>query len=251
MAEARRVTAALIIIGNEILSGRTQDANLPHLAKRLNDVGIQLAEARVVADVTSAIVVAVNECRAAYDYVFTTGGIGPTHDDITTAAVAAAFGQPVIRHPEAERRLRGHYTRNNHEVTEARLKMAETPAGASLVDNAASIAPGFRIENVFVMAGIPRIMQAMLEAVLPTLDSGATMLSRTVSCHVGEGTIAAGLGALQNDFPDLDIGSYPFFAEGKPGTSLVMRGPDPARLDAAMPRLKALIESHGGTPVES
>ena len=250
MTEPRRVTAALIIIGNEILSGRTHDANLPHLAKRLNAHGIQLREARVVSDVTEAIVEAVNACRAAYDYVFTTGGIGPTHDDITAAAVAAAFGRRLIRHPEAEPRLRAYYARTNTEVTEARLRMAETPEGATLIDNSISVAPGFRVDNVFVMAGIPRVMQAMLEALLPELDSGTPMLSRTVSCHVPEGTIAAGLGALQDDFPDLDIGSYPFFAEGKPGTNLVMRGADPARLDAAVPRLKALIEALGGTPVE-
>ncbi len=250
MSDTNRVTAAVLVIGNEILSGRTKDANLPFLGTELNVLGIQLLEARVVADIEVEIIAALDALRAKYDYVFTTGGIGPTHDDITSACVAKAFGQKLIRHPEAERILRERMTQMGVEATEARLKMAETPEFAELVDNPVSGAPGFRVENVFVMAGVPRIMQAMFEGVKPHLKRGVTLLSVTVGSYVPEGQIATELSLLQDAYPDLDIGSYPFFFGGKPGSNLVLRGPDQARLDEAAERLGDLIRNLGQEPVE-
>ncbi len=250
MADHRRVTAALVIIGNEILSGRTRDANLPHLAEQLNRLGIVLAEARVVRDEHDAIIAAVNACRAAFDYVFTTGGIGPTHDDITAAAVAAAFGRKLVRNPEAEALLRAFYARTGRELTPARLKMADTPEGARLIENPISTAPGFQIENVFVLAGIPSVMQVMFEGLKDRLEGGVEVLSRTLSARIPEGTIAGGLQQLQNSFPDLEIGSYPFFQEGQPGSSIVVRGTDRSRLDAAIEKLRVLMLELGGTPTE-
>ncbi|MBT3399092.1 MAG: competence/damage-inducible protein A [Rhodospirillaceae bacterium] len=250
MSDPKRVTAAVLIIGNEILSGRTKDANLPFLGTELNLMGIQMREARVVADIEEEVIDAVNTLRAKYDYVFTTGGIGPTHDDITSACVAKAFGQKLIRHPEAERILRARMTEMGVEATEARLKMAETPEFAELVDNPVSGAPGFRVENVYVMAGIPRIMQAMFEGAKGQLKGGVTLQSVTVGSYVPEGAIATELGLLQDAYPDLDIGSYPFFFDGKPGTNLVLRGPDQARLDEAAGRLGDLIRNLGQQPIE-
>ncbi|MBM3561409.1 MAG: competence/damage-inducible protein A [Alphaproteobacteria bacterium] len=250
MAPAGQVTAAVLIIGNEILSGRTQDANLAWLAVELNKAGVQLREARVVPDIEAEIVAAVNALRARYDYVFTTGGIGPTHDDITADCVAKAFGQKLILHPEAERILRSRMAQMGVEVTEARLRMARTPEKAELVENPVSGAPGFRVENVFVMAGIPRIMQAMFTSARQYLRGGVTILSRTVGCPLPEGVIADGLTAVQDAFPDVDIGSYPHYVGGKPGTNLVARGPDPLRLDEATVRIKALIVELGGVPTE-
>lgn len=249
MAATRPVTAALIIIGNEILSGRTQDANLPYLGEGLNQVGIQLAEARVVPDDEAVIVDAVNACRAAHDYVFTTGGIGPTHDDVTAAAVARAFGRRLVRNPEAERLLRAYYEETGREVTPARLKMAEMPEGAELVPNELSIAPGFRIENVIVMAGIPSVMRVMFEAVKASLAGGVPILSRTVRCRLPEGIVAPGLGALQERFSDLDFGSYPFYDEGRPGANLVVRGTAPERLEEALRELARLVVELGDTPI--
>tara|TARA_R110002110_G_scaffold284987_2_gene499269 strand:- start:34701 stop:35483 length:783 start_codon:yes stop_codon:yes gene_type:complete len=250
MSDPQRVTAAVLIIGNEILSGRTKDANLAFLGTELNLLGIQLLEARVVADIEVEIIEALDACRAKYDYVFTTGGIGPTHDDITSACVAKAFGQKLIRHPEAERLLRERMTQMGVEATEARLKMAETPEFAELVDNPVSGAPGFRVENVYVMAGIPRIMQAMFEGAKGQLKRGVTLISVTVGSFVPEGQIATELSLLQDAYPDLDIGSYPFFFDGKPGSNLVLRGPDQARLDEAAGRLGDLIRNLGQEPVE-
>ena len=249
MSEPRRVTAAVLIIGNEILSGRTKDANLSYLGTELNELGIQLREARVVADIEAEIIDALDALRAKHDYVFTTGGIGPTHDDITSACVAKAFGQKLIRHPLAEKLLRERIAQMGVEVTEARLKMAETPEHAELIENSVSGAPGFKVENVFVMAGIPRIMQVMFEAAKPYLEGGVTMQSVTVGSFVPEGTIATELGLLQDAYPDIDLGSYPFFFDGKPGSNLVFRGPDQARLDEAAARLSDLIRNLGGEPV--
>jgi molybdenum cofactor synthesis domain-containing protein len=249
MTDTQRVTAAALVIGNEILSGRTKDANLPFLGAELNKLGIQMLEARVVADIESEIIEALDILRAKYDYVFTTGGIGPTHDDITAGCVAKAFGQKLIRHPEAERILRERMAEMGVEATEARLKMAETPEFADLVDNPISGAPGFQVENVFVMAGVPRIMQAMFEAAKPGLRRGVTLISVTVGSYVPEGAIATELSLLQDAYPDLDIGSYPFFFDGKPGSNLVMRGPDQARLDEAALRLGDLIRNLGAEPV--
>ncbi len=240
-------TAALLIVGNEILSGRTTDANLPYLAKRLNELGIRLREVRVVADVEAEIVKGVNELRGAYDYVFTTGGIGPTHDDITSGCVAKAFGTVLERNPEAVRRLEAHYKPGM--LNEARLRMAEVPVGAQLIDNPVSTAPGFRLGNVFVMAGVPRIMQAMFEGIAPTLTGGKPVLSRSVSCTLGEGALAKGLGEIQARHADIDIGSYPYYRVGGFGVSLVARGTDPAMLETVAQEIAALIASLGGSPV--
>jgi molybdenum cofactor synthesis domain-containing protein len=245
IAMKKAVTACLIIIGNEILSGRTQDKNLAHLALKLNEAGIQLREVRVVPDVEQTIVDAINTVRVQYDYVFTTGGIGPTHDDITSASVAKAFGVAMHRHPDAEAALRAHYSVDD--INEARLKMADVPMGSELIPNAVSTAPGFRIGNVFVMAGVPKIMQAMLDAIIPHLKGGATVLSASVATNLLEGTIAAGLTDIQNRYMDIDIGSYPTY-EAASGyrTTLVLRSPDAGRNEAARAEIEAMILALGG-----
>jgi molybdenum cofactor synthesis domain-containing protein len=248
MGDARIVTAAVLIIGNEILSGRTRDVNLAYLATGLTELGIRLREARVVADVEADIVKAVNDCRARYDYVFTTGGIGPTHDDITAECIAKAFGLPLIRHSEAVARLERHYQPGM--LNEARLRMANTPEGATLIDNPVSTAPGFQIGNVFVMAGIPSVMQAMFDGVKGRLAGGAPVLSHTVSAFLPEGTIAKGLGDLQQRYSDLDIGSYPFHRQGKYGASFVLRGTERSRIEDAAAELRTLIASLGAAPIE-
>jgi len=242
------VTAAVLIIGNEILSGRTKDVNLGYLAEELTRLGIRLREARVIADVDGEIVAAVNDCRARYDYVFTTGGIGPTHDDITSASVARAFGVPLVLDGRARAMLERNYPPGG--LNEARLRMAHVPRGAALIDNPVSAAPGFRMGNVFVMAGVPSIMRAMFDGVKHKLVGGRPMLSLTVSAFLGEGIIAAGLGALQQRHPDLDIGSYPFFRQGRFGASFVLRGTEQARLDAAAKELRGLIRDLGAEPIE-
>ncbi len=243
-------TACLIIIGNEVLSGRTQDANLAFLGDGLNQVGVRLTEARVIPDDTRVIVDTVNACRANFDYVFTTGGIGPTHDDITSAAIAKAFDLPLIRHPEALAALKKYYKNNEQELNDERLKMTETPEGAILVSNPVSIAPGYQIGNVIVMAGVPRIMQAMFDGMKHTLAGGKPMVSRSILAHIGEGTIARGLGDIQRQHEDVEIGSYPFFRDGKLGTSLVMRAPDPAAIDAVAEKVKMLVRELGVEPID-
>ncbi|WP_259782986.1 competence/damage-inducible protein A [Aestuariispira ectoiniformans] len=240
------VSAALIIIGNEILSGRTQDGNLAHIAQKLGGIGVSIREVRIVPDIEAEIIDAVNTLRAKHDYVFTTGGIGPTHDDITAASVARAFDRPLIRHPEAYRRLLAHYKQLGVEINDARARMANTPEGATLIDNPVSAAPGFKVENVHVMAGVPKIMQAMLEGVLPTLAGGARVMSRTVLCSLPEGEIAAGLGKAQESFPTVDIGSYPAYAKNEFRLSLVLRATDLQLLDEATDRVIALIGELGG-----
>ena len=244
--EKKSVTAALLIIGNEVLSGRTQDANLKFLGENLNDIGIQIREARIVADVEDGIIEALNALRARYDYVFTTGGIGPTHDDITSAAIAKAFGLKLVRHPEAEAILRAHY--KPEDVTEERLKMAEMPEGATLIENPVSKAPGYRVENVIVMAGIPRIMQGMFEGFRHRLRGGVTVGSRSIAVSIPEGIAAKSLGKIQEDFPDVEIGSYPFVRHGETGTCLVARSSDPARLDAAADAIEAMVRDLGAEP---
>jgi molybdenum cofactor synthesis domain-containing protein len=248
MSAEKIFTACLVIIGNEILSGRTKDANLAYLATKLNEAGIRLKEARVIPDDCDTIVAAVNEVRAKFDYVFTTGGIGPTHDDITSECIARAFGVKHVLHPEAHRILATHYKPGD--LNEARLRMAHTPEGATLILNPVSRAPGFRIGNVFVMAGVPVVMQAMLDGVLPGLKGGKPVLSRAIVCNLAEGIIAKGLGALQQRYPDLDIGSYPSFRRTGYGVSLVLRGTDAARLAAAVEELKSLIRELGDEPQE-
>jgi molybdenum cofactor synthesis domain-containing protein len=244
MTQPTLVTAALLIIGNEILSGRTQDKNLAYLATELNRAGIQLREVRVVPDVEAEIIAAVNALRARYDYLFTTGGIGPTHDDITSASIARAFGVKLIRHPEAEAALRAHYTPDM--INEARLKMADVPEGSTLIPNIVSAAPGFRVENVFILAGVPKIMQAMLAAAIPHLEGGAVVQSVNITTNLPEGTIAAGLTEIQSRYTDLDIGSYPYYKEGDRSTTLVFRGVDAARANAARGETEALILGLGG-----
>jgi molybdenum cofactor synthesis domain-containing protein len=249
MNEEKIVRAAMIVIGSEILSGRTQDTNLNTLARGLNDVGIVLCEARIVSDDEAAIVAAVNELRARHDYVFTTGGIGPTHDDITAQCVANAFGVPLILNQAARALLAAHYDKTGRELNAARLRMAHMPQGASLIANPISTAPGFRIENVFVLAGVPVVMQAMLEGLKPGLVGGRRVLSRSVGSLVGEGIMARGLAALQDKYPALEIGSYPFYRPGGvSGTNIVIRHVDAAMIDAALGEAAELIRSHGGEP---
>ncbi|MDJ0971238.1 MAG: molybdopterin-binding protein [Kiloniellales bacterium] len=243
------VTAAVLIIGNEILSGRTKDANLPYLGERLGELGIRLAEARVVADLKDEIVAAVNVLRQRYTYVFTTGGIGPTHDDITAECVAAAFGRPLIRNPEALALLQAHYAPGD--LNEARLRMANTPEGATLIENPISHAPGFRMENVHVLAGVPAIMRAMFDSLAPGLTGGPPLRSRTVTSKLPEGALAAGLGALQVRYPEVDIGSYPSFRDGRPSVAVVLRATDESRLAAAADEVGDLIRGLGAEPREA
>ena len=242
------VTAALMIIGNEILSGRTKDANLPFLAEALNKVGIRLMEARVVPDIEADIIAGLDALRQRWTYVFTTGGIGPTHDDITSACIAKAFGVKLIRHPDAVALLESHYQPGD--LTEARLKMAEVPEGATLIHNPVSKAPGFQMDNVFVLAGVPSICRAMFDGLRDRLQGGAPMLSCMVTCGLGEGRIAADLSAVQDRYPDVEIGSYPYFRGGAFGTSLVSRGTDAERLAFVVADLFAMIRAHGGEPTE-
>jgi molybdenum cofactor synthesis domain-containing protein len=239
------ITAALLVIGDEILSGRTKDVNIGAVADFCTDLGIDLSEVRVVPDITDEIVEAVNALRRKYTYIFTTGGIGPTHDDITADAIAKAFGVALPIHPEAREMLESRWRETGTVVNEARLRMARIPEGASLIVNSVSAAPGFRIENVHVMAGVPVIMRAMLESILPTLRTGRKVLSRTVPAQVGEGVIAAPLSALQDEYPDVKMGSYPRMGDGAVRTELVLRSPDESRLEEATGRLRKLVaEAH-------
>lgn len=234
-------TAAMLVIGDEILSGRTRDSNLHYLAQELTRHGIRLAEARVVADDHSAIVAAVRALSAAHDHVFTSGGIGPTHDDITADAVAEALGAPIGHRADAMALLGAHYARAGQPFNEARQRMARIPEGASLIGNPISTAPGFTLGRVHVMAGVPRIFEAMLASVLPGLTGGAPLLSQTLRVERGEGDIAEGFAALAAEFPDLSMGSYPFNLNGAVGTNLVIRGTDAGQIDLAMTRLAALF----------
>ncbi len=247
-AGPRTVTACVLIIGNEILSGRTQDANLSFLGQGLNEAGIRLREARVIPDDPAVIVSTVNEARRAFDYVLTTGGIGPTHDDITAQCVADAFEVPLVVHPEAKRLLESHYPPGH--LNEARLRMAMVPEGAVLLPNPISRAPGFQIGNVFVLPGVPSIMQGIFAQLKHRLLGGEKLLSRSISCHLGEGTLAKDLGTLQDRYPDVEIGSYPYFRRGDFGVTLVLRGTDCDRLAAATEELKSLVRDLGGDPQE-
>ena len=249
-AEPRTVTAAVLLIGDEILSGRTKDANLGFIATFLGDIGIQVREARVVSDERDRIADAVNALRGAYDYVFTTGGIGPTHDDITADSVAYAFGVPIGPHPEAMEILTLHYAETDGEFTQARKRMARIPEGAVLIPNSVSKAPGFQLDNVFVMAGIPIIVQVMMDALSDRLEGGAKMTSRTIDCFVGESAIAEALGEVQSRYPKVGIGSYPFYRDNQFGTSLVLRSVDSSKLDEAVAETIALADKAGGKPVE-
>ncbi len=234
-------TACVLIIGNEILSGKTQDANLQFLGRELAALGIRLEEARVLRDVPPTIVAHLNECRAKYTYVFTTGGIGPTHDDVTAESVALAFGTELVLDSDAVERMR----RGSAELNEARLKMARIPKGATLIDNPVSFAPGFRLENVFVFAGIPRIARAMFEAAATDLATGATIHSRSVDVFMREGDIAEPLERIATGFQDVEIGSYPFARDGRFGATLVVRGTDPAKLETVLGRIVAAMQTLG------
>jgi molybdenum cofactor synthesis domain-containing protein len=244
---ARRVTAAALVIGNEILSGRTRDANLNHLAKRLTELGVDLKEARVVPDDRDVIVRHVNELRAAHDYVFTTGGIGPTHDDITAECVAAAMGQALIVNPTARALLAERY--GDAELTQARLRMARTPEHATLIDNPVSVVPGFQVANVFVLAGIPDVMRAMFESIAHTLTGGQRLMSATIVAPLREGDIAEPLGAVQARYPEVEIGSYPFYSSVQFGASLVVRGTDRTLLEQVVAELRELVRTLGAEPV--
>jgi molybdenum cofactor synthesis domain-containing protein len=240
---ADEVTAALLIIGNEILSGRTQDVNLNYIALGLNQVGVRLKEVRVVADDEAAIVAAVRALSPAYDYVFTTGGIGPTHDDITAECVAKAFNVPLKRDQRAVDQLLKQI--RPEDLNEARLRMATLPEGAELIDNPVSHAPGFRIRNVHVMAGVPRIMQAMFDGLKLTLKGGAKIVSASVVIFAPEGSVASPLSALQDQAPDTEIGSYPFVRQGRFGTTIVTRGTDPDRVKAVSAQVIEMASSLG------
>lgn len=234
-------TAAMLVIGDEILSGRTRDSNMHHLAMALTDHGLALTEARVVADDHAAIVAAVNDLRARYDHVFTSGGIGPTHDDITADAMAAAFGVAITHRADAMALLQAHYDRQGLPFNEARQRMARIPETARLIDNPVSIAPGFSLGNVHVMAGVPRIFEAMLAGVLSGIAHGRPLLSRSLRMLRGEGEIATAFAAFAAEWPDLQMGSYPFTANGVYGTNLVIRGLEAQRLDSALAALEARL----------
>ena len=234
-------TAAMLVIGDEILSGRTRDSNMHHLAQQLTAHGIDLCEARVVADTHQGIVAAVQALSASYDHVFTSGGIGPTHDDITAEAVAAAFDTPISIRDDARALLQAHYDRSGQELNEARLRMARIPDGAALIDNPVSTAPGFTLRNVHVMAGVPSVFEAMVASVLPTLTGGAPLLSQTIRIERGEGEIAGPLTRLAEAHPDVSIGSYPFIRNGVYGSNIVVRGTDGPQIDAVITELSRLF----------
>lgn len=236
-------SAAVLLIGNELLSGRTQDINLAYIANRMVEKGIRLEEARVISDTPDRIISAVNELRARYTYVFTTGGIGPTHDDITADCVAEAFGVPLPINPDAKSILLAYFKQRDIEVNDDRLRMARIPEGGILVKNSVSAAPGFQMQNVFVFAGVPRIMQAMLDSVLPRLDEGQVVHSMTLVCQLGEGAIAAGLRAVQERYPTVDIGSYPGKMDDQYRLSLVARGTDEHQLALIKVELEAMIST--------
>ncbi len=239
------VTAAILVIGDEILSGRTKDKNIGYIAEHCTNIGIQLKEVRVVPDEEDEVVAAVNGLRAKYTYVFTTGGIGPTHDDITADCIAKAFGVGIDVDPRALALLKPYYEKRNLELTPGRLRMARIPDGASLIDNSISIAPGFMVENVITMAGVPNIMQVMLDAVTPRLKTGRKMHTRSIDLNFPEGAIAEMFGAHQKDFPEVPMGSYPTIRDNKPCTQLVLRSTDEAKLVAAEAGLRGKLGAMG------
>lgn len=240
------VTACVLIIGNEILSGRTQDINLNHLATTLGEWGVTIREARVIPDVEEVIVAAVNEVRQQFDYVFTTGGIGPTHDDITALCIAKAFGVELYQNEEIAARIRQRPAPDD--VMANRLLMARVPEGAQLIDNPTGGPQGFAMANVYVMAGIPMVMQAMLSSLEGKLQRGPIVMSRSIKAYMGESQIAGELGRIQDDHPDLDIGSYPFYRDDRYGTVLVVRGTQNDRIDSAANAIMAAVRDAGETP---
>ncbi|APE42163.1 competence/damage-inducible protein A [Sulfitobacter alexandrii] len=231
-------TAAMIVIGDEILSGRTRDSNMHHLAGKLAEVGIDLKEARMISDDRDAIIDAVRELSRRHDHVFTSGGIGPTHDDITADSIAAAFDRSIDVRKDARALLVAHYAKTGTELNPSRLRMARIPEGAELIENPVSAAPGFRVENVHVMAGVPSVFHAMVASVLPGLTGGAPLYSKTLRIDRGEGDIAEPLGTLAKAYPALSMGSYPFQKDGRYGAHVVIRGSDAAAVDAALAELQ-------------
>jgi molybdenum cofactor synthesis domain-containing protein len=238
-------TAALIVIGDEILSGRTEDKNVAQVAQWLNRQGIRLAEVRVVADEEQAIVAAVNALRSSHDYVFTTGGIGPTHDDITVDSIAVAFGVPVVIHPGARQALEDYYRNRPPGLTESRLRMARVPDGAELIPNPTSGAPGVRIGNVFILAGVPNIARSMLEALDGRLEGGRPVVSVTVRAHAAESDVADLLRQVQDEHPGVAIGSYPFYRDGGYGADFVVRCDDEALASRCAEALRKRLEQAG------
>jgi molybdenum cofactor synthesis domain-containing protein len=249
MPDRSNPTACLLVIGNEVLSGRTQDANIKFLATRLGEIGMPLREVRVIPDVAETIVATVNDVRARFDHVFTTGGIGPTHDDITSECIAVAFGVPWEKHPEAFPEMAACYPPG--EFNAARQRMATMPRGASLIRNPVSRAPGFSIGNVHVFAGVPRIMQAMFESLAPELVGGPPIVARAVHARaLPEGVIAEGLAAIQARHPGVDLGSYPYYRTAGNGVAIVAKSADPALAETAITEVTALMTQLGATPVE-
>src|SRR3954453_10999992 len=234
------ITAAILVIGDEILSGRTKDKNIGYIAEYLTNIGIDMREVRVVPDIEEEIITALNALRSRYTYVFTTGGIGPTHDDITADCVAKAFGVTIDVDPRAKALLLTRIAEKD--MNEARLRMERIPAGADLILNKVSAAPGFRIGNVHVMAGVPSIMQAMLDEVAPTLKTGVKLLSETVRANCREGDIGTPLGEIAKAYPEVMIGSYPFQDDGRPNTNIVVRSRDPQKLAAAKGAVEAMLK---------
>jgi molybdenum cofactor synthesis domain-containing protein len=243
LAEEKIVTAALLVIGDEILSGRTADRNIHYVADHMTRIGIRLNEVRVVADEECAIIAAVNELRARHTYLFTTGGIGPTHDDITADAVAKALGVGIGHDERALDLLNAFFAKRKIEATPARLRMARIPHGASLIRNAISVAPGFMMKNVIVLAGVPDVMQVMLDDITPQLDTGAKMQTATIKLQRAEGDVADLFAAHQKTFPDVTMGSYPSFTEGRISTQLVLRSTGSARLEVARAALELKLRA--------
>ena len=243
----RIVTACVVIIGNEILSGRTQDVNLAHIAEQLNGWGVRVAEARVIPDVEEVVVATVNTARARFDYVFTTGGIGPTHDDITADCIAKAFGVPLVVSPEIAEGLRRRPAPDD--VMANRLRMARIPEGATLIANPTSGPQGFRMENVFVMAGIPSVMQGMLSTLGREIEGGDVVRSRSVAVYLGESQIASALTEIQARYPEVELGSYPFYRSERYGTTLVMRGTSATDLASMLEEIENAIIAAGGQPL--
>ncbi len=244
----KNLTASLLIIGNEILSGRTQDTNTAWIAAKLAERGIKLVEVRIVPDIEHVIISTVHELRQKVGYLFTTGGIGPTHDDITSETMAKAFGVPYELNTEARQILLGYY-KTEDQLTPARLKMAHIPKGAKLIENPVSGAPGFQIENVYVMAGVPRIMQAMFDGLLPEMATGHPILSNTITCDLPESKIAETLANIQKQYEMIDIGSYPHYRAGEVGLSLVLRGTDNDPLHLATRDVVDMVRSFGSEPM--
>ena len=244
---AKAVTACLIIIGNEILSGRTQDTNLAYLAKELNELGVRMVEARVIPDVEKTIIDTVNECRSKFDYIFTTGGIGPTHDDITADCIALAFDTELEMHPDVVELIRRREA--PPEVMETRLRMARIPRGATLIENPTGGPPGFQMENVFVMAGVPMVMQAMAGTLdKERIPGGDPVRSRSIGAYLSEGKVAVSLRVIAEEHPEVDLGSYPFYRQDGYGTNLVMRGTNEAELDEMLQKVRQMIIDFGAEP---